>query len=129
MTAMKKATRAQQMGMRARAEAPKKAAPAAPKKAMAAKIAKTDKKPMAPKRPAMPAMKDTMERKGGMGMAPKRPAMPPRPMTAPPSAPPSAPPAAQGMKKGGMCGYKEGGRVASRGDGIAKKGRTKGRFI
>lgn len=114
MTAIKKATRDQAMAMRARATAPKKDVPAVPKKQMAAKIPKVDKKPAPTRRPAMPAMKDTMDRK---------------PMAAPPSAPPSAPPAAQGMKKGGMCGYKEGGRIASRGDGIAKKGRTKGRFI
>lgn len=34
-----------------------------------------------------------------------------------------------GMKKGGMCGYNAGGKVPARADGVAKKGRTKGKFI
>ena len=205
MTAIKKATRAQQMRMRARAAAPKKAAAAAPKKAMQAKIPASAKKPMGmgaskakapgmkqklegmekhtqrdaapgmgaskakavpggrfgsgarPKPPGMNANKakavphgdyasadtaqkmDAMRAKKPMGMSairaqPRVAAPKPAPAAAPaaPAAPPSPPseaPAAPGMKSGGMCGYKKGGSIAARADGIAKKGRTKGRFI
>jgi len=55
-----------------------------------------------------------------------------RPSGAASPTPSPTPAAAGGMKRGGKVkpkAYAKGGKVSSRGDGIARKGKTKGRYI